>query len=413
MSDNVLKLPRLHPAQVKLKSEGKRFNVGSCGRRFGKTVLGVDLLLDPSGGAMGALSGYPVAWFAPSYKYLDQVYRSVRGLLWGIVKDKDDQSKRLTLTTGGELEFWTLKDADAGRSRAYGRVVVDEAAMVAELGKFWIENIRPTLVDYGGDAWIFSTPKGLNWFYDAWLRGQSGEGVDEDWMSWKMPTWENPFVKDEEIEEMRRSMPERVFKQEVEAEFISDSAGVFRGVGDSVWTLEGEKREFQEERIDGHSYVAGVDWGRVNDFTVITVMDATLGEVAWVERFTGVGYDLQVEHLRRVIGDWGIQTAVVEENAAGMPLVERLVEMDMPVLPFSMQGNSKGPLIESLVLAIERGKLGLVDYGIMLRELESYELDRLPSGRWRYGAPSGKHDDCVVSLALAWHAIDNQPVIAI
>jgi hypothetical protein len=54
-----LRLTALHPAQSLVIQQAKRFNVVCCGRRWGKTVLGMDRLIHP------ALQGKPVAWFAP------------------------------------------------------------------------------------------------------------------------------------------------------------------------------------------------------------------------------------------------------------------------------------------------------------------------------------------------------------
>jgi len=45
-----------------------------------------------------------------------------------------------------------------------------------------------------------------------------------------------------------------------------------------------------------------------------------------------------------------------------------------------------------------------------LGELEAYEMQRLPSGMFRYSAPEGMHDDCVMALALAWQAATRRPV---
>ena len=55
-----LQLTALHPAQLEVTQQAKRFNVVCCGRRWGKTVLGMDRLIQP------ALHGKPVAWFAPN-----------------------------------------------------------------------------------------------------------------------------------------------------------------------------------------------------------------------------------------------------------------------------------------------------------------------------------------------------------
>ena len=69
---------------------------------------------------------------------------------------------------------------------------------------------------------------------------------------------------------------------------------------------------------------------------------------------------------------------------------------------FATSPKSKAEAIEALVLAFENGDIRIPDDPVLINELEAYEMDRLPSGAFRYGAPSGMHDDCVMSLALAW-----------
>jgi hypothetical protein len=60
-----------HPAQEQIVREARRFNVLACGRRFGKTTLGLDVLITEPG---GALDGQPVAWFAPNSKLFNEVW---------------------------------------------------------------------------------------------------------------------------------------------------------------------------------------------------------------------------------------------------------------------------------------------------------------------------------------------------
>ena len=73
--------------------------------------------------------------------------------------------------------------------------------------------------------------------------------------------------------------------------------------------------------------------------------------------------------------------------------------------PFQTTVRSKSPLIEGLSLAIERGELALLPDAVLLHELAAYSLERLPGGGYRYGAPSGVHDDTVIAAALAWHGV--------
>jgi phage terminase large subunit-like protein len=122
-----LTLPRPHSAQRAIKAEARRFNVVCCGRRFGKTILGEDVLIGP------ALEGKPVAWFSPTYKMLAEVWRDLRRVLAPVTRRVSMQEHRLELVTGGLVECWSLDSPDVARGRKYARVVVDEAAMIAGL----------------------------------------------------------------------------------------------------------------------------------------------------------------------------------------------------------------------------------------------------------------------------------------
>ncbi|HOA25587.1 MAG TPA: hypothetical protein PKI52_16370, partial [Aggregatilineales bacterium] len=66
--------------------------------------------------------------------------------------------------------------------------------------------------------------------------------------------------------------------------------------------------------------------------------------------------------------------------------------------------ESKQQLMVALQLAFERGDIRIPDDPVLIAELEAFEATRLPSGRWRYEAPAGMHDDMVISLALAYEA---------
>ena len=122
-----LTLPTPHPAQATIITEAKRFNVLSCGRRFGKTTLGMDRLIHP------ALRGKPVAWFSPTYRLLSDAWRSLQSTLHPITVRKNESEHRMELRGGGVVEAWSLDNADAGRGRAYAAIVIDEAALVANL----------------------------------------------------------------------------------------------------------------------------------------------------------------------------------------------------------------------------------------------------------------------------------------
>ncbi len=384
-----LTLPRPHAGQAQVIREAKRFNVLNCGRRFGKTTLGIDRCVAPD------VLPYPVGWFSPSYKMMLEVWREVTRVMAPIIVRVNSSDHRIENVAGGVLEFWSLDNPDSSRGRRYKRAVIDEAAITPKLMEAWQYTIRSTLIDWTGDAYFLSTPKGRNGFWQMWQWGQDPEMPE--WASWHMPSGANPRIPSGELEAMRATMPDRVYQQEIEALFLEDAGGVFRSVVDAATAIE------QDRAKEGHSYVVGADWGRSNDATVFTVLDLATNEIVALDRFTQVEYALQLGRLRALCERFNPVSVIAEQNSMGGPLVESIARMGLPVRPFLTTNTTKGAIIDALALAFERGDIRILNDPALIAELQAYEMDRLPSGLYRYSAPEGMHDDMVVSLALAWH----------
>jgi Terminase RNaseH-like domain len=386
-----VELPQPHPGQSIVLRDQKRFNVLACGRRWGKSVLGVDRIVE------AALHGYPTAWFAPNYKLLADAWRQICVALDPVKVSKSDSEHRMEIVTGGIVEAWSLDGPDAARGRMYRRVVIDEAAMVQRLEDAWNGAIRPTLADLQGDAWFCSTPKGRNYFWTLFQRGQ--DAMHKEWASWKMPTSTNPYIAAEEIAAAKAGSPERYFLQEFAAEFIDDGGGVFRRVGEAAVAVG------QDRAVAGHQYVMGVDWGKTSDFTVLSVIDLTTSEQVALDRSNQVDYAVQVGRLRALYDRFKPGSIIAERNSMGEPIIEQLVRDGLPVQPFLTTNATKAEAIEALALAFERAELRILDDPVQFGELLAFDSERLPSGLTRYGAPDGMHDDTVMALALAWQAV--------
>lgn len=295
---------------------------------------------------------------------------------------------------GAALTVWTGEQADTMRGGAPGLAVVDEAAMIRN-AEMWPAVIRPALTDHRGRALFLSTPRGRNWFWELYSRGL--DPLYPQYKGWNFPTRHNPTIPANEIDEARRTLPDRLFRQEYLAEFIEDAGGVFRGVSE-VSTAE------YREPYEGQ-FVMGVDWGKSNDFTVISVIDVGTMTQVDMDRYNQIGWSLQRGRLVAMYERWKPYRIVAEENSFGGPNIELLQNEGFPIEAFTTTPQSKGPLIEGLALAIERGELTLLNDRVQVAELQAYEMERLPSGRFRYNAPDGGHDDTVIALALAYHAV--------
>lgn len=212
-----LRLSRPHPAQRQVIDEARRFNVLVAGRRFGKSRLGLKLLADK------ALAAYPCAWCSPTYKNLADLWREAVANLQPVTRRKSETERRIELITGGVIDMWSLENPDVIRGRRYARVVVDEAAMVKDLADAWSLVLRPTLIDYQGDGFFLSTPKGRNDFMDFYERDTVKR--DPEWKSWRFPSRANPHLPEGELDSMAHTYTSRAYEQEIEARFIDEVTG--------------------------------------------------------------------------------------------------------------------------------------------------------------------------------------------
>ena len=377
-----LELPRPHSTQAQVISEAKRFNVVVAGRRFGKSVLGQDRIITT------LLKGQPAALFSPSYKLAGDAWRQLQHTLAPISVETSAAERRLVIRGGGELEIWSLADnPDAGRGRGYSCVVIDEAALVADLQAAW-QSIRPMLTDFRGSAWFLSTPRGAaSFFHTLFQRGQ--DAANAEWKSWQAPTSARPGIDPAEIEAARQDLSDLAFAQEYLAQFVTWTGSVFRRITDCVGTPTGAPA------------VIGVDWGRVSDFTVFSVL-SNEGGLIELDRFRGLEFALQRGRLEAVWRRYGSPAIVAEANSIGGPVIEQLARDGITVRPFVTTSASKATIVEQLALAFEQGTITIPNDPILIGELQAFEASALPSGLMRYAAPAGGHDDCVMALAIAW-----------
>jgi hypothetical protein len=378
-------------AQATVIDQASRHNVLCAGRRIGKTTLGIDRAVTPDS------LPYPVGWFSPTYKMMLEVWREAAEILKPITKRKNVQERRIENIAGGVLEFWSLDNPDAARGRKYARVIVDEAAMVPNLMTAWHHVIRPSLADFKGGSWFFSTPKGRNAFWQMYQWGQD-EQMPE-WMSWQLPTTANPFIPDSEIDEMRREMPELIYRQEILAQFVDDAGGVFRRVMDAATAeaLDGPQ--------EGRQYIAGVDVASKVDFTVVSIFDVAARRQAHLERFNRVDYNVLEDRLVALYERFGLDVMTIEDNSIGQGVIDHLRGRGLAIQQFHTSHTTKQQIIQGLAAAFEHSEIEILNDPIQVAELQAYEGKRMEAGGFKYSAPEGMHDDTVMAMAIAWHGL--------
>jgi phage terminase large subunit-like protein len=282
-------------------------------------------------------------------------------------------------------------------------VIVNEAAKVPHLEYSWNAVIRLTLMDLLGGAMFGSTPRGLNYFWQLYRKGEDPQ--ETEWSSFKKTTYDNPFIATSEIESVKREDPEIIFRQEVLAEFIDDSGGVFRRVQEAAHVTQLDKP------LPRHQYLAGVDIASAVDYTVVTVLDAASKEVVYIDRFNRVDYNVLIDRLTAVYKRFKLDAMKIESNSIGQPVIDQIRSRGLNIIPFMTTSATKQTIIQNLQAAFEHGEIGIPDNQVLIGELLSFEARRNASGSFSYSAPEGMHDDMVMSLAIAWDMVHSRGVI--
>ena len=371
-----VRLHKRHVGQQRIVENPARFKVVMCGRRFGKTALGIREACDV------AIAGHPVGWFAPTYKYVLEVWRELLQRLQPIIARSNDQERRIELVTGGVIEMWTLDTPDPGLGRKYKLAVIDEAGIVPDLLMIWQRAIRPTLVDLSGHGLFLGTPRGRRHGFMV-LFNRGNDPHDPDWASFRAKTLDNPYIPVEEVEAARRELPPEVFAQEFEGIPTDDGANPF-----GLEAIQRATVAYKQSATDTPVVVYGVDLARSLDFTVVVGLDAYR----------------RVVTLDRWQAPWAITKQKVRDIAGQTPIVADLQAMGVDVTPHIFTQPSKLRLMQRLVAAFQGDELQIPE-GWLVSELEAFEFTYTATGV-KYEAPSGEHDDGVMALALALYGWD-------
>ena len=339
-----------------------------------------------------------------------------------------DSGRSAKKTPADQPQSWQPEPEEACawlRDNLAVRVRADTQAEAAFMEpRAWSEVIRPMLLESQGGALFLSTPFGRNWFWRIFQQGR--DPALTDWCSFHFSSWDKPIIPDSELEAVRQTTPERVWREEYLAEFLDDAGQVFRGIHDAATAPENATPQ------PGHRYIMGVDWGREGDFTVLAVIDANSGQMVALDRFNQIGWNHQQQRLNALANKWDVAVIWAEANSIGSPIIEQLqTEYGLPVRPFQTTylevELENDPVVlpklisrpvpvnalvswnseRRLALAIEQQEIALLPDEVLLNELRSYALERLPGGGFRYNAPPGMHDDTVIATAIAWYGVQN------
>ena len=357
--------------------ESYKYYVLSIGRQFGKTMLGMNqafywAMNDP---------GCKIGWVSPIYKQSEKVFDEMaKAFEPSFVKT--NASKLKLEVNGSSIQLFSSERYDNMRGFTFDYLIIDEAAWQSEAA--WTNVLRATVLVMGKKVLFLSTPRGRNWFHNL----HALDGVDPQFKSFTMSSYDNPIIDPSEIDSARYTLPEHIFKQEYLAEFVDNGSGVFTDL-----IIDTPK--------NSSSYYAGIDLGRADDYTVLSIMNQN-GQLVFCDRWRHNSWQNIINSMLPILKQYNPHT-LIEINSIGDVIYEQLLKVYSKVKPFVTTSRSKQDIVEGLQVAIQNKQFTILDIEWLRKEFNVFTYEYNPKTRnIKYSAPSGFHDDGVMSCCIAF-----------
>ena len=372
--------PRLYSKQEQAIFSPKRYAVIEGATKSGKTIACLSWIVEQ---ALRGREGQTFWWVAPVYPQARIAFRRLRRGLSQSLYTANESELTVKLLNGATVAFKSGEKPDNLYGEDVYGVVIDEATRLRE--ESW-HAVRSTMTATRGPIRIIGNVKGRkNWAYILARRAEVGE---RDWHYAKLTAYDAVdagIVDEDEVKQAKSMLPENVF-QELYLAAPSDDGGNPFGqlaIQKCIAPISSDT-----------PVIFGVDLAKSVDWTVAIGLDVH-GSVCKFERFQ-LAWEETVNKLANLIG---FTPALVDSTGVGDPIVERLQRRLPNVTGYSFSSTSKQKLMEGLSLAIQTQDITYPE-GEITSELDAFYYEYTRTGV-RYSAPSGLHDDCVMSLALA------------
>ena len=378
------KQAQIHQALKELKC---KYYTVPIGRQFGKSLLGINQNylwgINEANVQMG--------WVSPVYSQAKKVFREMeKGIIdTPFLRSSNKSDLIITFGNHSTLQFFSAEAYDTIRGNTFHYLTCDEFDYFKT--EAWDEVLKATVIVKGRKVLFLSTPKGKGLMY----RMANLANDNDNYHTIRGTSYDNPLIPKEELQDAKRNLPDHIFRQEYLAEFLDDSSSVFPDVKSCI-------NDHPNNTIECY---AGVDLGRADDYTVLTILNQN-GQQMIKERWRHLEWSEIIENVVTLLNQYKPRT-IVEANNAQDAIYEQIRNKitfnKNHIEPFVTSNKSKQNIIEDLIVAFEERTIGILPEQWSIDEYNMFTYDyNLRTRQIRYSAPQGFHDDGVMADAFAW-----------
>lgn len=316
------------------------------------------------------------------------------------IKKANAATKYIETVIGSSIRFFSAESGNSLRGQSFHYLICDEFAFFGfeqtDGTNLWDNILSPTVKVKGRKCIFVSTPLGKNnKFYDMYLRG-----LDDNFPSYKSmlkTIYQDGLILPEQIEEEKRGIPELAWRQEYLCEFLDNALTFFSGFEHCF-----KPYDFKYEKT-----WIGVDLsGNGQDATILT----KINEKNEIEQYEISGsLDSKYKMISDIINSSNnLQMSYIEVNGLGAPMyneIKKLVKDKSKLKEWETSNASKEEIMTKLALCIAKREVSFNEMDKSLySEFGTFVATYTKGGHLQFGAISGKHDDRIMSLAIALQA---------
>lgn len=374
--------PKLTSYQKRIIYSKARFTITEASTKAGKTFSHLWWIFEQAHSKQKTGANY--WWIAPVYSQAKIAFTRLKRIAGRYPGYRTNETDLFIQTPiGSVIWFKSAEKPDNLYGEDVYAAVMDEFTRCRE--ESWTA-LRSTLTATKGPCKFIGNVKGKkNWGYKLGLKARSGEASYEYFKVTAYDAANEGILEHSEIEQAQRDLPPDAFRELYLAEALDDQANPF-----GISFIRKQIKPLSNQ----HPVCFGIDLAKSVDWTVLTGLDQN-GQICYFERWQS-DWNQTKNKITAIVG--GLP-AYIDSTGVGDPIAEDIRRICPNVENYHFTQTSKQKLMEGLASSIQRGEVSVLP-GVMQDELEAFEFEYTRNGV-RYAAPSGLHDDCVCSLALA------------
>lgn len=367
-------------------------------RQSGKTVLMLVLCIQ-----WLMERNVSIAYICRNFILAKKLYRDLIKILpKEIVKSANGSDLLIESTNGSVLTFYSAEQGASLRGQTFNYMICDEFAFhkqeQTDGTMLWNDILSPTLKARGRKCIFVSTPLGKNnIFYEMYQRGISDDFPK--YVSIRKTIYDDGFITPDEIEEIRKSIPELSFKQEYMCEWLDDGLSFFQGFSDC----------FDIDSYSGNKCWIGCDLsGDGSDSTVC----AKVSENGNVELFEAVGtLDMKYRQISDFIDRSNPVAVYCENNGIGLPMIGEIKKLSRNknrIYEWTTSNSSKEEIVSDMAVAIANKEVHFIKSDMKTyNELGNFVVSVSKTRKLTFAARGSGHDDRVMATAIALRCRDD------